>query len=142
MSEQNKATARRFYEAWTSGDLDAYDEILASDAKDHDTQNPNAATLGPDGTRLTVEMYRAAFPDSRFEIEQQFAEGDYVITRWTARGTNDGEMMGMPATGKTVAVGGISIDRFEDGKIVESWTNWDTLGMMQQLGVVPQPAQV
>jgi steroid delta-isomerase-like uncharacterized protein len=140
MSDQNKATARRFYEAWTSGDLDAYDEILASDAKDHDTQNPNAATPGPDGARLTVEMYRAAFSDSRFEIDQQFAEGDYVITRWTAHGTNDGEMMGMPATGKTVSVGGITIDRFEDGKVAERWTNWDTLGMMQHLGVLPQPA--
>ena len=141
MSEQNKATARRFYDAWTSGDLDAFDEIFSPDAKDHDTQNPNAATLGPDAARLTAEMYRAAFSDSRFEIEQQLEEGDYVITRWTAHGTNDGEMMGMPATGKTVSVGGITIDRFENGKIVEGWTNWDTLGMMQQLGVVPQPAE-
>jgi steroid delta-isomerase-like uncharacterized protein len=142
MSEQNKATARRFYEAWTSGELDALDEIMAPDAQDHDTQNPNAGTRGPEGARLTIEMYRAGFSDSRFDIEQQLAEGDYVITRWTAHGTNDGEMMGMPATGKTVAVTGITIDRFEDGKVVEGWTNWDTLGMMQQLGVVPQPAQV
>jgi steroid delta-isomerase-like uncharacterized protein len=142
MSEQNKATARRFYDAWTSGDLDVYDEIVAADAKDHDTQNPYGDTLGPEGAKRTAEMYRAAFSDSHFHIEQQMADGDYVVTRWTAHGTNDGEMMGMPATGKPVAVTGITIDRFEDGKVVESWTNWDTLGMMQQLGVVPQPAQV
>jgi steroid delta-isomerase-like uncharacterized protein len=140
MSDQNKATARRFYEAWTSGDLDAYDEILAPGAQDHDTQNPNAGMRGPEGAKRTAEMYRAAFSDSRFEIEQQFEDGDYVITRWTATGTNDGELMGMPATGKPVTVTGISIDRFEDGKVVEGWTNWDTLGMMQQLGVIPVAA--
>jgi steroid delta-isomerase-like uncharacterized protein len=140
MSDQNKATARRFYEAWTSGDLDAYDEIMAPDAQDHDTQNPNAGTLGPEGAKRTSEMYRNAFSDSRFEIEQQFDDGDYVITRWTATGTNDGELMGMPATGKPVTITGITIDRFEDGKVVEGWTNWDTLGMMQQLGVIPVAA--
>jgi steroid delta-isomerase-like uncharacterized protein len=136
MSDQNKATARRFYEAWTSGDLDAYDEIMAPDAQDHDTQNPNAGTRGPEGAKRTSEMYRNAFSDSRFEIEQQFDDGDYVITRWTATGTNDGELMGMPPTGKPVTITGITIDRFEDGKVVEGWTNWDTLGMMQQLGVI------
>jgi steroid delta-isomerase-like uncharacterized protein len=136
MSDQNKATARRFYEAWTSGDLDAYDEIMAPEAQDHDTQNPNAGTLGPEGAKRTSEMYRNAFSDSRFEIEQQFDDGDYVITRWTATGTNDGELMGMPPTGKPVTITGITIDRFEDGKVVEGWTNWDTLGMMQQLGVI------
>jgi steroid delta-isomerase-like uncharacterized protein len=137
MSDQHKATARRFYEAWTSGDLDAYDEIIAPDAQDHDPQNPNAGTRGPEGAKHTAEMYRAAFSDTRFELDQQLADGDYVITRWTATGTNDGELMGMPATGKRVTITGISIDRFEGGKVAESWTNWDTLGMMQQLGAIP-----
>ena len=141
MSEQNKATAKRFYDAWTSGELDAFDEIIAPNYQDHDTQNPNASTPGPAGAKRTAEMYRAAFSDSHFEIEQQLADGDYVSTRWTATGTQDGELMGMPASGKQVAVSGITIDRFEDGKIVEGWTNWDTLGMMQQLGVVPEAAQ-
>ena len=141
MSEQNKATAKRFYDAWTSGELDAFDEIIAPNYQDHDTQNPNASTPGPAGAKRTAEMYRSAFPDSHFEIEQQLADGDYVTTRWTANGTQDGELMGMPASGKQVAVSGITIDRFENGKIVEGWTNWDTLGMMQQLGVVPEAAQ-
>ena len=140
MSDENKATARRFYEAWTSGDLDVYDEIMAPNAQDHDTQNPNAGTPGPEGAKRTTEMYRTAFPDTRFEIDQQFADGDYVITRWTATGTHEGELMGMPATHKSVKVTGITIDRFEDGKVVEGWTNWDTLGMMQQLGVIPVAA--
>jgi steroid delta-isomerase-like uncharacterized protein len=141
MSEPNKAAARRFYDAWSSGDLDAFDEILAPSYRDHDTQNPNAATAGPEAAKSTAEMYRAAFSDSRFEIEQQFADGDCVVTRWTAHGTHDGELMGMPATGKQVTISGITIDRFEDGKVVEGWTNWDTLGMMQQLGAVPEAAQ-
>ncbi len=141
MSEDNKATARRFYEAWTSGELDAYDEILAPNYQDHDTQNPNAGTQGPEGAKRTAEMYRAAFSDSHFEIEQQFADGDYVVTRWTASGTHDGELMGIPPTGKQVSVSGITIDRFEGGKMVEGWTNWDTIGLMQQLGAVPEAAQ-
>jgi steroid delta-isomerase-like uncharacterized protein len=140
MSEQNKATAKRFYDAWTNGDLDAFDEILATDYQDHDTQNPNAVTRGPEAAKTTALMYREAFSDSRFEIEAQFADGDYVITRWTAIGTHDGELMGMPPTGKQVNIGGITVDRFEDGKVAEGWTNWDTLGMMQQLGAVPEAA--
>jgi steroid delta-isomerase-like uncharacterized protein len=141
MSEQNKATARRFYEAWTSGDLDAFDEIMAPNYQDHDTQNPNAGTPGPAGAKRTAGMYREAFSDSNFDIELQVAEGDYVTTVWTATGTQDGELMGMPPSGKHVEISGITIDRFENGMIVEGWTNWDTLGMMQQLGVVPEPAR-
>ena len=141
MSDQNKAAARRFFDAWTSGELDAFDEIIPPDYQEHDTQNPNASTPGPAGAKRTAEMYRAAFPDDHFEIEQQVAEGEYVTTRWTVTGTQDGELMGMPASGKQVTVSGITIARFEDGMIVEGWTNWDTLGMMQQLGVVPDAAQ-
>jgi steroid delta-isomerase-like uncharacterized protein len=141
MSEQNKAAARRFFEAWSSGELDAYDEILAADYQDHDTQNPNAGTRGPEAAKRTAAMYRAAFPDSHFEIEAQFADGDHVITRWTATGTQEGELMGMPASGKHVEVTGISVDRFEGGRVVEGWTNWDTLGMLQQLGAVPEAAR-
>ena len=140
MSEQHKATAKRFFDSWSSGDLDAFDEILAADYQDHDTQNPNAGDRGPEAGKATAAMYRAAFSDSRFEIEDQFADGDFVITRWTATGTHDGELMGMPATGKKVEITGVTIDRFEDGKVVEGWTNWDTFGMMQQLGAVAEAA--
>jgi steroid delta-isomerase-like uncharacterized protein len=83
-------------------------------------------------------MFLAAFPDTEYTVEQQVDEGDYVVTRWTARGTQSGELMGIPPTGKTVEVTGIAIDRFSDGKIAESWGNWDTMGLLQQLGAVPQ----
>jgi steroid delta-isomerase-like uncharacterized protein len=142
MSAQNKAVAMRFFEAFNARDLDAFDEILAPDAVDHDPQNPFREMRGPEGAKRNAQMYHAAFSDGRFEVHEQLAEGDCVVTRWTAKGTNDGELMGMPPTGKSVEIDGIGIDRIADGKVVESWGCWDTLGMMQQLGVVPeaQPA--
>jgi steroid delta-isomerase-like uncharacterized protein len=144
MSAQNKAVANRFYEAWNARDLGAFDEIVAPDAQDHDPQNPFRETRGPAGAKRTAGMYQAAFSDGRFKVQEQIAEGDFVVTRWTATGTNDGELMGMPATGKSVEITGITVDRIGDGKIAESWTCFDALGMMQQLGAVPeaQPAAV
>jgi steroid delta-isomerase-like uncharacterized protein len=143
MLAQNKAVAKRFYEAWNARDLDSFDQIVASDAEDHDPQNPFREMRGPEGARRGAEMYQSAFSDGRFDVEQQFAEGDFVVTRWTARGTNDGGLMGMPPTGKSVECAGITIDRIAGGKIAETWTCWDTLGMMQQIGAVPeaQPAR-
>jgi steroid delta-isomerase-like uncharacterized protein len=142
MSAQNKAVAKRFFEAFNARDLDAFDEILASDAIDHDPQNPFRQMRGPEGAKRNAAMYHAAFSDGCFDVQEQIAEGDCVVTRWTAKGTHDGELMGMPPTGKWVEVDGIGIDRIVDGKVAESWGCWDTLGMMQQLGAVPeaQPA--
>jgi predicted ester cyclase len=85
-------------------------------------------------------MYRIAFPDLELTIEDQVAEGDEVVTRFTARGTHRGELMGIPPTGRKVVVTGISIDRLVNGKTVESWTNYDVLSMMQQLGIIPMPS--
>ncbi|MEV4236349.1 MULTISPECIES: ester cyclase [unclassified Nocardia] len=136
MSEQNKATAKRVLDAWNMRDLSVFDEVIAADCINHDPQNPFAEVHGPDGFKRLVQMYLAAFSDQRFLVNEQIAEGDFVTTRWTATGTNDGEMMGMSPTGKSAVVQGITIYRFQDGKIVESWSCWDTLGMMQQLGVI------
>jgi steroid delta-isomerase-like uncharacterized protein len=137
MSEENKAVARRFLEIFETGDLDALDEILAPDAVDHDPYNPYGRE-GLEGAKKTVAMYRQAFPDVHFEVEEQIAEGDKVATRWTGTGTHEGELMGMQPTGKKASVTGITIDRIEGGKIVEGWTNWDTLAMMQNIGAIPE----
>ena len=144
MSEHNKAVAKRFYDAWNDRDLGAFDEIIAPDAVDHDAQNPFREMRGPAGVKRTAGMYHSAFSDSRFIVHGQIAEGDCVVTRWSGTGTHDGELMGMPATGKSVEIAGITIDRIADDKIAESWTCFDTLGMMQQLGAIPeaQPAGV
>jgi len=84
-------------------------------------------------------MYRNSFPDIRFTVDEQIAEGDKVVTRWTAHGTNTGELLGMPATGKSSTVTGIVVDRIVNGKIAESWPIFDQFGMMQQLGIIPTP---
>jgi steroid delta-isomerase-like uncharacterized protein len=83
-------------------------------------------------------MYLGAFPDAEVTIEDQLAEGDKVVTRWTGRGTHQGELMGVPPSGNRVEVPGITISRIEGGKIVEEWENYDALGMMQAIGAVPE----
>ena len=137
MSAETKAIARRFLEeAFNGGNLDVVDELVAPQFVNHDAAKPEP-TVGIEGAKAGVTGYRDAFPDLRLTIEQQVADGEYVTTRWTARGTHQGDLMGMAATGKQATVTGITIDRIVDGRFVESWTNWDTLGLMQQLGVVP-----
>ena len=140
MSDQNKTIARRAVEIFGSGDLDELDKLVSEDAVDHDTQNPNVGIHGPEGAKRTAAMYRAAFPDLKITVEDQIAEGDKVVTRWIAVGTHDGDLPGLPASGRSSTVTGIGIDRIEGGKIVEAWGNWDTLGMLQQLGAVPAAA--
>jgi steroid delta-isomerase-like uncharacterized protein len=90
--------------------------------------------------RAFIEMYRTAFPDTRIEFAEMVAEGDLVAGPWRATGTHQGELMGIPATGKSISITGMGMDRVVDGKIVESWGNWDALGMLTQLGVVPAAA--
>jgi steroid delta-isomerase-like uncharacterized protein len=137
MSAENKAIARRLLEeAFNSGNLDVVDELVAPEFVNHDAALPEPTT-GIEATKANITGYRNAFPDLRLTIEQQVAEGEFVTTRWSARGTHQGDLMGMAATGKQATVTGITLDRIVDGRFVESWTNWDTLGLMQQLGVIP-----
>ena len=84
-------------------------------------------------------MYRTAFSDLVLTVEDQIAEGDKVVTRFTARGTHRGELMGIPPTGVKVVVTGISIDRFVGGRSVESWTHYDFMSLLKQLGVLTAP---
>lgn len=137
MSEENKQVARRIFEAWSSGDIDALDDFVAEDAVDHDPYNPHTGE-GREGLKKLIAMYREAFPDVSFDVEDQIAEGDMVVTRWSATGTHEGELMGFAPTGTKSTITGIGIDRIEDGKIVEAWTNWDTLAMMRQIGAIPE----
>jgi steroid delta-isomerase-like uncharacterized protein len=133
-NEQNEAVARRGFDAFNTGDLSIVDEITAQDAVSHDPAMPEVAQ-GPDGYKGVIQTYRGAFPDLAFTIEDCFSDGDMVCIRWSSTGTNDGELMGMPPTGKSITSSGISIDKIADGKIVESWIQWDNLGLMQQLGI-------
>lgn len=136
-ADSNKALSRRFMEeAFNAGNLDVIDELVAPGFVNHDPAAPES-TVGPEAAKASIEGYRMAFPDLRIKVEDQIADDDRVVTRWSGTGTHQGELMGIPATGKQSTVTGISIDLIVDGRIAESWTNWDTLGMLQQLGVVP-----
>jgi steroid delta-isomerase-like uncharacterized protein len=97
---------------------------------------------GPEDVKRFMGEFREAFPDFHSTIEDQIAEGDKVVTRWTMSGIHQGEFRGIAPTGKQITVTGIGIFRFSDeGKVIESWDNFDQLGMMRQLGVVPSPEQ-
>lgn len=139
--EENKAVVRRFLEEiFTGGNLELVEELFAPHYVLHDPSVPGEVR-GPEGIKQYVGMYRGAYPDTRFTVEDQIAEGDEVVTRWTGRGTHQGELMGIPPTGQEVTVTGIEFDRVSGGKLEETWVNYDAMGMMQQLGVIPQPEQ-
>jgi steroid delta-isomerase-like uncharacterized protein len=133
----NKDIVRRVAEEPWGGDYSSIDELIAPDYIGHDPAQPDIA--GPQGIKEFLDQFRSAYPDGKVTIEQQLEDGDYVVSRWTGTGTQQGELMGVAATGKQVRVTGITISRIADGKIAEEWTNWDTLGMLQQLGAIPAP---
>jgi steroid delta-isomerase-like uncharacterized protein len=137
MSEENKALARRWTEILTQGNFDLAEEIYASDFVAHDPTMPEDVR-GVEGRKEFYSMYRSAFPDADITIEDQVAEGNTVATRWTGRGTHQGELMGVPPSGNRVEVMGVTISRIEGGKIVEEWGIYDALGMMQAIGAVPE----
>jgi steroid delta-isomerase-like uncharacterized protein len=137
MSADNKATVRRFIgQAFNAGDLAVVDALVATDYVLHFTPE----VRGPLGMKQFITEYRTAFPDYACTIEDQVAEGDKVVTRWTVRGTQQGELMGIPPTGKQVTLPGVVIDRVSNGQLVETWIQADVLGMLQQLGVFQAPA--
>jgi len=135
-TEANKAIVRRsFEEVMNKGNLAVVGEIIAEDYIGHDPATPEVS--GIEGYKQSAVMFRTTFPDLQFTVEAQTAEGDMVVTRWTGTGTHQGEFMGIPPTGVLGTVAGIDIHRIADGKIAESWANWDILGLLQQLGVIP-----
>jgi steroid delta-isomerase-like uncharacterized protein len=137
--EQNKAIARRTTEEiWGKGNLALIDELFAPNFVDH---NPMPG-FAPDreGLKQSVVGMRAAFPDLHSQVEDLVAEENKVVVRFSGRGTHTGELMGIPPTGKVVTLAGIEISRIVDGKIVEAWSQLDSMSMMVQLGVVSLPA--
>jgi steroid delta-isomerase-like uncharacterized protein len=135
------ATARRFFdEIWSQGNFDLVDELVAPEYVGHPS-GPEERVQGPEGVKQYIVRMRTGVPDLNMTVEDQLADGDKIATRWTARGTHAGDLMGVEATGRTATVTGITIQRFgPTGQLVEGWTNWDMLGMLHQLGIVPQQA--
>jgi len=140
-TDNNKGIVRRAIEEPWKGSLDIVEELFASDYVGHDPSMPEPLR-GPEGIKEFISTYRDAYPDARITVETQLAEGDLVATRWTGRGTHQGELMGIEPTGKQVTVSGLTLSRVQNGKIVEEFQNWDALGMMRQLGAIPELARV
>jgi steroid delta-isomerase-like uncharacterized protein len=135
-AQRNKDTAQAVFAVWNSGELDGLDDLVAPDVVHHDPYDPHGAD-GLAGMKKTIALNRGAFPDIEITVEDQIAEGDRVATRWSASMTHEGELMGAPPSGRQASITGITIDRFEDGKIVEAWRNMDTLGLLTGIGALP-----
>ncbi len=137
MSEENKAIVRReVEELFGQGSLDVADEVYAPDYVGHTPDAPEDIR-GVEAARQYAASFRNAFPDLQATVEEQLAEGDKVATRFTGRGTHQGDLEGIAPTGNRMEITGIAISRIEGGKIAEDWTNYDGLGLMQQIGAVP-----
>ncbi|MGH9845507.1 MAG: ester cyclase [Blastocatellia bacterium] len=137
-TDQNKALVRRaLEEVWSKGEVTAAPEIYAPGFVSHQHSHPNVRDVhGVDALVAFVREFREAFPDFHDTIDDQVAEGDKVVTRFTSAGTHRGALMGIKPAGKRASWMGITIDRIEEGRIVEQWVSWDLFGMMQQLGAV------
>jgi steroid delta-isomerase-like uncharacterized protein len=140
MIEDNKQFMRQFVEeAINKKNLDAIDELVAEDFVEHvpfPGQGP-----GREGLRHVLAIFLSAFPDIRWTLEEQIAEGEKVVSRFTMTGTHRGDFLGIPPTGKSVNIWGVVIDVVRDGKFAESRIIMDTLGLMQQLGMIPMPSE-
>ncbi|HEV3375589.1 MAG TPA: ester cyclase [Candidatus Acidoferrum sp.] len=141
MSPDNKAIIRRLYEeVWNKRKLEVLNELVSPS---HALQGPNysGSAIGPEAYKLRVSAFYAGFPDLHWTLEDTVAEEDKVVACWTLSGTHKGDYMGIPATNKKVSVEGITVHHITDGKIMDSYSYWDALCMMQQLGVVPALGQ-
>jgi steroid delta-isomerase-like uncharacterized protein len=139
--EQNKATARRWFtDIIARGQMAVADEIFSANHVIHDPHAPPGGwPNGPEGLKMVAGVFGGAFSDWNISIDDQIAERDKVVTRWTARATHTGPLPGVPATGRTARVTGANIARFADGRIAESWFNFDMLTLLQQVGAIPGP---
>ena len=138
LAEENVSKIRRVVEEfYNQGNLGLADELFAPDYIRHDPATSDVGR-GPNGARQVATRYRTAFPDLHLTIEDTLSDGDRVVARWGSTGTHRGDLQGIAPTGKRMQITGLTIVRFTNGKITEEWVNWDTLGMLRQLGVVPQ----
>jgi len=137
MPGDNQSIIRRLYEeVWNGRKLQTLNELVSPS---HALHGPNfsGSSIGPEAYKHQVAQFVAGFPDLRWMIEEMISEKDKVVVLWTFTGTHKGEYRGIAATNKKVSVDGITVHHITDGKIMDSYANWDTWGMMQQLGVAP-----
>ncbi|HTF28997.1 MAG TPA: ester cyclase [Flavitalea sp.] len=142
LTEKNKSlVTRAVKEIWNEGNYNNLEEFISADFVAYSSSPGEEDVHGYEGAKYYFTQLRNAFPDLHFTITDQIAEGDKVVTHWTASGTHKGEFKGIPPTGKKFAVTSIDIERIVDGKVTECWANMDELGLLQQLGVIPASGQ-
>lgn len=134
--QDNIAIAQRGFDAWNAHDVDGWIKTLDPNQVTESDTIPGSIE-GHDAARPFMQMYLKAFPDLRFTIDQMLASDQHVITRYTANGTQKGDLAGIPATGRHVETHGCTVSRFENGKIVRQWIYWDTGHLLRQIGVLP-----
>jgi steroid delta-isomerase-like uncharacterized protein len=135
MSEENSQIVERFEVAFAANDVTTIDELCIPDLVDHNPlpdQKPGLL-----GLKDTISFYKEIFPDSQVDLQHIIAEGDLVATHWTVTGTHQGEFFGVPATGRQITAEGMNLYRLDGGRITDVWTQFDGLGVMEQLGALP-----
>jgi steroid delta-isomerase-like uncharacterized protein len=136
MPENLKAFSLKvFEEIWVKRNMDAVDKFIAPNFVYKDPSHPTVK--GPEGLKKYLSYFSSSVSDAQITIEDKIVEGDKVVIRYSVRGVYKGKLIGKSPTGKEIAFTGITIQRYDGDKIVEVWDNWDTMGMMQQLGVIP-----
>jgi steroid delta-isomerase-like uncharacterized protein len=139
-ADENIQLMRRwFQEVWNEGRIETVHELFHPDGVATGQRGAEAEIRGPEEFVKFVREIRGAFPDIKVKVEDIFGAGDRVVLRWLATMTHTGDALGLPPSGRPVRSRGIAIARFVDGKVVESWDNWDQLGMLEQIGVYKQP---
>ena len=135
-TDNKQIETRIFEELWNKQRLETADELLDPGFLFHDPQSP-FPIKGPEAYKRFVRYYLDAFPDLHFTINHQLSDSQTVMTRWSCTGTHKGDLPGIPATGRPISLTGITCGRIDNGRFVEAWSNWDALGLLQQLGVIP-----
>jgi steroid delta-isomerase-like uncharacterized protein len=140
----SEASRQLLEQSFNEGNFELIDQLVASEAVNHDPATPAQMrdVRGPEVLKRMASMYRAAFPDLRITVDDVIAADDKVVLRWHSEGTHRGELAGLAPTGAHGSVTGMSIDRWKDGKVVESWSEWDNLGLARQLGAAPPEGSV
>ncbi len=138
-ADTHAAIVQRYYDdVWSRGQLALVDTLMGEDYENCDPATPGGRVVGREAFKAFVAAYREAFPDLRMQIVEQHRDGDVVFSRWLASGTHRGALMGIPATGKSVAgIEGMTLSRFRGGRIVEDRVVWDVAGLLRVLGVLP-----
>ena len=137
--ERENLIRRTNDELWNKGNVDVCDDVFATYCSIHD---PSFPIDGVNGLKDQARQLRAAQPDLHLDVHDVLVAGDMTAIRFTMGGTATGEFRGLPATGKSYAMSGMTIDKWENDRIVEQWTNYDLLGALQQVGIIPEVAQL